>query len=163
MKKFLIFLLTFTLILPFSFSVFLKVEVHPSVNITLLGEKYGWNGKVLLYQVETYNSGSIGYRVRVRVDVIGNLSFYSMWTEEKELMPGDRKLFKLYWYPSSNGTFLLQPKIYFANQILSSNPKKITISNFSRGRSMFKVRGFRTYEGYVRFELIPEELSLIHI
>jgi len=130
-----------------------KVNVPMKVQGSITGLNYEVKNGVLKLNVEFFNSGSVPYNARFRLYVYNTTNFPISWSNEQSLMPGDRKNYEIYWYVGNlTGKLNANLRAYYGNEILDYNFSFNTNGVTNRG-DIFKIKNFRVYEDYVRFEL----------
>ncbi len=78
--------------------------------------------KVMTASFDVFNSGSIAYAARVRVDMFddeNDAKITSIWSEGLELNPGQRDSISLYWYEPSDTTRTAKVRLYRGYDILN--------------------------------------------
>ncbi len=155
----------FLLILLFSFLLMFNISKSQSVDINIKEvtrfetEKINYNstitdGKPFKINLELLNSGSVGYKARIRLDIFDkNNLIFTGWSDEKQLFPGDLKTYDLYWYSLNvKGRFKALAKIYFANNITKIKEINFEVKPSSKSNeNIFEIFNFRTYEDEVIF------------
>ena len=76
-------------------------------------------GNLVKFSTEFYNTGTIPYKARMRIDVFDEKRIFSGWSKEKPLMPGDRDYFEVFWYSEEAGNFTVLLRAYFGNEIVA--------------------------------------------
>ena len=77
------------------------------------------NGNVMSVSYDIFNSGSVAYSARVRLDLFDNGSdITSIWSDEYKLNPGQRDTIDMYWYESEKTKITVKPKLYRAYEIV---------------------------------------------
>lgn len=153
-KKFIL-LLIFLVLFFFSASnsAVIKVGIQKSLDGDIISFSYDSSKDIIKFQFEFYNTGSTPFKARARVDVINNSkTAFTGWSEEKILMPGDRKNFEVYWYTNSTGNFILRLRVYFGNEIM----EKFFIvekNNSLFSEDVFEIKNFRTYDDLIVFDI----------
>lgn len=125
--------------------------------------------------IEIRNRGSIAYSARARIDVYDTANaskaeevgeFFTAWSGEMDMMPGDRENIGLYWYNNESGYVTIRVRIYFANEIFEelyvmkkNEPARLPPSapESEAGRDVFDIKEFRVYDEFVIFDLVAKE------
>jgi len=117
------------------------------------------DGKVFKTSFELFNSGSIGYKARVRLDVFNDKNLvYTGWSDEKSLPPGIRVFFRVYWYPSnSTGNFTGRLMIYYANEIEKMDTIEFEVKGISIPEKSIEIVDFKTYDEEVEIALKSDQ------
>ncbi|MEM7814689.1 MAG: hypothetical protein QXK48_03930 [Candidatus Aenigmatarchaeota archaeon] len=152
--KFLVFI--FFLILFFTLvanSAIVEVNVPKSLEGNISSFSYDPSTDILKFQIEFYNTGSVSYKTRIRLDILnGSRIVFTGWSKENTLMPGDRKNFEIYWYTNSTGKFHARIRSYFGNEIFEKN-FEIEKKNSYSPEDIFEIKNFRTYEDFIVFDI----------
>jgi hypothetical protein len=112
------------------------------------------------FKIEYYNTGSIPYKARVRLDIInssgngnGGDSVFTAWGQEKPLMPGDKDLITIYYYTNSSGKLLIRVRLYYgmeySDKYFIVEKKTASNSNPYNDTDSAYVSGIRTYDDYI--------------
>jgi hypothetical protein len=152
MKFLIILILSLFLILSISKAQVVDVNIKEVTRVETTRLDYNSSiadGKPFKLNIELFNSGSIGYKNRVRLDIFDkdNLIFTG-WSEENDFFPGNRKMYDLYWYPSDyKGKFKASIRIYYANEIDEIKKISLDVKPFKKSpESIFEIIDFKTYE-----------------
>ncbi len=134
------------------FALRIDVSVNDNLGVQITSLNYdSISDRPVRINLETYNSGSIGYTARVRIDVMNGSSLVSsLWSREYALTPGDRKTADIYWFLPEAGNFTFVPKIYYANEIFAGETYPLQIIP-QQTTDVFSVKDFRVYDDYIRF------------
>lgn len=157
MKKILFFILFLLFFFQIARSAEIEVNIPRNIEGNVSSFSYSYSLNILNFQIEFYNKGSIAYKTRIRLDIFnGSQWFFTGWSGEKSLMPGDRKNFEIYWYTNSTGNFTTKVRAYLANEIFE---QKFSIEKKTSflPKSVFEVKNFRTYDDYIIFDVRTEE------
>jgi hypothetical protein len=155
--KLLVFLLFFSLVLSNANAVLIEVKVPKTLKGNVTSFSYDFSKNLVAFKLEFYNSGSISYTGRARIDVFNDSqTIFTAWSEEKKFMPGDRKIFELYWFTNLTGNFSGRIRMYFANEMLEKTFDLEKIYSYPT-ENVFTISSFRTYENAVVFDLKAEK------
>jgi len=156
--KFLIILIvSFFLILSISRAQEIEVNIKEVIEVEALDIDYNstiTDGKPFKVNIELFNSGSIGYKTRIRLDIFDQDDLiFTGWSYEKYFFPGNQEIYDLYWHPSNlEGKFKASIKIYFANEIKKIKPIKFEVEPVKKTpENVFEILDFRTYDDGVEF------------
>jgi hypothetical protein len=150
--------ITFSIFLALSFfsvanSTIIEVEIPQYLFGNFTSFSYDSSKDILKFWFEFYNSGSTAYRTRMRLDVLNDSRIiFTGWSDEKVLMPGDRKNFEIYWYTNSTGNFSARVRAYFGNEILERKFSLEKNNSFSP-EDVFEIKNFRTYDDFIVFDI----------
>lgn len=153
MKKILFSILSFLLIIQIANCAMIEVKIPQDLKGNISSYSFNYSLDLSKFQVEFYNTGSIAYKSRIRMNIFNDSQWlFTGWSEEKTLMPGDRKYFEIYWYTNSTGNFTVNLRPYFANEILE---KQFTFEKNTSylPEDIFDIENFRTYNDYVIFDV----------
>lgn len=109
------------------------------------------------FSIESYNTGSVGYEPRVRLDLYKDGDKFTAWSGRGESMPGDRENFRLYFFDNDGGEYDARVRVYGANEIFEQwfkvdKPAVQTSSNF-------RIENARTYNEFVMFDLVSDRAA----
>lgn len=146
--------LALILILPVAIAGIIEIEVKMKLSGKATITSLQRFNNVVKLVTEFYNTGSVPYKARARLDILNESNLiFSGWSEEKELMPGERKEFEIFWLSSSEAKNLTaRIRVYFGNEIFEEN-RSFNIDYVRSSESIFQIKNFRTYDNYVRFEV----------
>jgi hypothetical protein len=152
MKEFAFLFFFFLFFVQASRAAVIEVKIAENLSVSISSSVADANTDILKFHTELYNIGSTGYTARIRLDINDSKNIHTAWSDEKDLMPGDRKNFDLFWYANSTGKFSVRMRIYYANEILEKNLDVVKNASM-HSESIFKISGFRTYDDFVIFDL----------
>jgi mRNA-degrading endonuclease HigB of HigAB toxin-antitoxin module len=155
MKKLLLIVILCSLILiKFAFSSLLEVDISEDIKSKIIYETQNISFNVVKFSTEFYNTGSISYNARARIFVYNNNKLiFSGWSQEKILMPGDKKTFDIYWYADSPVKYESKLRMYFGNEIVENNKTEFQVNETLKPEDVFEINNFRTYDNYVIFDI----------
>ena len=152
-----------------------KVGVEETLQAEVTSFYFNSTADLAVVKLEIRNRGSIAYSARTRIDLYSasNVSeveeadeMFTAWSEEKQMMPGDRKNFELYWYNNRTTDIrdiIVRVRVYFANEIsetfyeVEAEDMVITIRPAGVDRDTFAVKEFRVYDDFIIFDLVAKE------
>lgn len=103
---------------------------------------------------ELFNTGSIGYTARARLDVFDNDTLvYTGWSDEKTFLPGYHERFYLYWYPSDVGNYTGQVMVYYANEVKELDPVRFEVKSRIVPKKTIEIIDFKTYDEEVELKI----------
>jgi len=151
--KFITFLLIF-LTLPAVFAQTIRVGVKMELKGNITAFSYNASNGILAINSEFYNSGSVPYRARARLDIVNSSDIiFTGWSKEELLMPGERKNFELFYYTDEsleNITAIV--RIYYGFEV-AERKIELKLENLKTPEDIFQIKNFRTYDSYVKFQL----------
>jgi hypothetical protein len=113
--KFSLVLLLF--LIPAAYSLDIGLSVERTFIADALYFSYNDTTALKTFTTEIVNSGSLPYMIQARVDVYGNNSVFTAWTDKKRLMPGNNAFFALYWLPEEGGNYTARLRIYYGGEM----------------------------------------------
>lgn len=154
MKRILLGLLIFlTVFISVSYSSLIDVQITEILMGNLTAITYDNSSNSVKLVSEVYNTGSIGYKNRVRMEVFNDSKLiFTGWSKEKVLMPGDKKTFETYWY-EQNGVYSIKMRMYFGNEIKEVKTFDLKLDNYKQPEDVFEITGFRTYDNFIVFDV----------
>lgn len=113
---------------------------------------------VFKIKVEFYNTGSLGYRSRIRLDILNNTDLlFTGWSQEKPLKPSDRAVFNVYWYPYNlRGKFTGKIRVYYANEI-KTDDIDVEVKDVSIPIQAIEITDFKTFDDEIEISLKSNE------
>jgi len=153
-KFFLISIIILIFLPRFSCAQVIKVNIRDKLESEITTIKYNSlleSGEPFKVNFELFNSGSIGYRVRIRLNIMNDTEiYYTGWSEEKPLWPGNSGNFELYWYPMNlTGNLEAKLLVYYANEIEELKSIDFKISSTSNPEKDIDITDLKTYEDRV--------------
>jgi hypothetical protein len=149
------FLVMFIFFLPV---LILAQLVKVGIKMNLKGEMsaffYNTSNGILEVNLEFFNSGSVAYKARARLSIINSTDIlFDGWSDEKTLMPGERKVFEIYYYtPETFEDLTARIRVYYGKELVE-HKFKLRIENEQTPEGIFEIKNFRTYDDYLRFEI----------
>jgi len=154
MMKALLSMLMVIVILPSLLSAqLIEVDIEEVLGLEILGLEYDSKlklGEPFKVGFEVFNSGSVGYRARVRLEIVDEDLYYNSWSKEISLWPGENRYFEVYSIPMNRtGNFTAKVRIYLANEIKELNPIKFEVKEITITEKDIQITQFRVYENKV--------------
>ncbi len=112
------------------------------------------------FSTEFYNTGTIPYKARMRIDVFEEKRIFSGWSKEKPLMPGDRDYFEVFWYSEEAGNFTALLRAYFGNEIIAYDFINLTMGK-STAEDYINISVGRISYDSIEFSLEPDIEAVI--
>jgi hypothetical protein len=153
MKLIIFALIVFLLILFLTSASVIKVGIKKELkgNITAIFPE-SKNG-VLSLTLEFFNTGSIAYKARARLDVLNSSEvIFTGWSKEETVMPGEAKNFEVFYYSGKTENLTSRIRVYYANEIMEKW-LNFSLENKKVPENVFQVKNFRVYDDYIRFEV----------
>lgn len=137
-----------------SLSALIDVDISEDIKSKIIYENNSVSFDVVNFSTEFYNIGSIPYSARTRIFVYNDSKLiFNGWSQEKDLMPGDKKTFNIYWYANSLGRYESKLRFYFGNEIIENEKKEFQVNETLIPEDVFEIYNFRTYDNYVIFDI----------
>ncbi|MFH1228918.1 MAG: hypothetical protein V1678_00650 [Candidatus Aenigmatarchaeota archaeon] len=155
MRSYFIFSIICLLILAtLAYSSSIEIVISQNINVNVTHEQIDASSNLVKFTTEVYNTGSVPYSARIRTYVYNeDRLVFDGWSQEKALMPGDKKTFDTYWHADSKGGYNTTLRVYYGNEMMELSGKPVEIANNATPEDFFEVRNFRTYDNYVMFEI----------
>ena len=158
MRKTLLVLICFLFLARIAYSAIVEVGVAESLEGNISSIIYDNTTNLVKFSIEFYNTGSIPYMARIRIEVFNESDIvFSGWGKENEFMSGDKKISDIYWYTNETGEYSTKLKAYFGNDIKEYKNFGFSITNTAEAENVFEIKNFRTYENYVIFDVQSRE------
>jgi hypothetical protein len=154
MKRILLISVCFLFLMGVAYSAVLDVGVAETLEGNVSSLIYDSSSNLVKFSIEFYNTGSVPYKARVRTEIFNDSEMlFSGWSQEKEFMSGDKKVFDIYWYTAEKGNYLAKVKVYFGNDVKEYKKFGFSIDNIVESEDVFGIKNFRTYNDYIIFDL----------
>ena len=121
------------------------------------------NNGVMTASYDVFNSGSIAYSARIRLDVSDeNEEITSIWSKEYKLNPGQRDTIEIYWYEPLNTVRIAKARLYRAYDILDiGNITWIfndiySPENFEKTSSAIRFNNIQVYDDKIKFKITAD-------
>lgn len=136
-----------------AYSALVEVDIAESLDGNIVSLLYDNSSNVVKFTTEFYNTGSIGYKTRLKFEIFeGNKMVFSSWSKEQTMMPGDKHVFENYWYGKKD-VYYMKLKVYLGNEIKQYKKFEVSINRDIDSESVFKIRNFRTYDDFMIFDV----------
>ena len=157
-KKILVLVICFLLLIKITYSSIIEVGITESIKGKVSSITYDNTSNLVKFPIEFYNTGSVGYKTRIKIEIFDNDNIiFNAWSQEKDLMPGERETFDIYWYNNNTGEYFAKLKAYFGNEIKNYEKFGFLINKPTLPEDIFEIRNFRTYDNYVIFDIQTKE------
>jgi hypothetical protein len=138
-------------------ALMIKVDVSEVLKTETVAYNANSSGNLVKILPEFYNTGSVGYAGRARLDIInGSSVLLTTWSSGSEMKPGDRKVFRMFWYADKAGNYTARLRFYFANEIMEQE-LKIQVNKSITSEDAFEISDFRTYDDRVTFNVAAKK------
>ncbi|MDI6826312.1 MAG: hypothetical protein QMD36_03940 [Candidatus Aenigmarchaeota archaeon] len=135
----------------------IRVGIQEVLKTEVLGLEYNSlieNGEPLKVSFELSNTGSVGFRARVRLDIFNQSNLLqTVWSGEENFPPGTGYRFNVYYPIHSEGKFKAKVRVYFANEIEEIKSFDFHVKKVIVPEKSFDIMSFRTYKEEVEFML----------
>ncbi len=153
MKKIII-LICFLFLIGIAYSAVIEVGVAENLKGKISSITYDNSSNLIKFSIEFYNTGSVPYKARIKIEIFNNSEvIFNGWSQEKDFMPGEKKLFDIYWYNNNTGKYFAKLKSYFGNSIKEYKKFEFSIKNSIDSEDIFEIKNFRTYDNYIIFDV----------
>lgn len=126
-----------------------KMDIRGNISAVF----YNISNGVLKINPEFYNTGSVAYKARVRLNVLNSTdTIFTGWSKEETLMPGERKNFEIYGYILRTENIIAKLRVYYGQEIDQREMKfKVTKNDITE--DVFQIKNFRTYDNFIKFQI----------
>ena len=154
MKTTIILFTILLLVIPGVSAVDIKIDVLEVADGRIVAPENMSVSGIMELNSEFVNIGSTAYKARAKLDVLKDSDIiFTGWSDEKEIFPGERADFQIYWFiPDTHEELEGQLSIYHANMIKKYEPIPLSITTAAPTDDPFHIYDFRTYDEYVRFD-----------
>jgi len=157
-KTFFILAVCFLLAIKTAHSSTVDVGVSEVLEGNMISMDVDSSSNLVKFSSEFYNMGSVPYKARIKTEIYNNTHLiFGGWNDEKDFMPGDKKMFDSYWYANAAGDYFVKIKVYFGNDIKEYKKVGFSVENIADSEDIFGIKNFRTYDNYVLFDLESSE------
>lgn len=142
--------------IPIAFPLSVTMDVGHELDADLkTTEAFESNG-VYNLSLELYNSGSIAYLAKTRLDMFENgKKIFTAWGDSRIMIPGIKEKIDLYGQVNTSGNFTPRLRVYFANELLEKwYPAREFIVN--ERQDVFTFSGISAGKDYVEFDIIAD-------
>ena len=137
-----------------AFPALLKIDISEDIKGSIVSDSQSISFNAVKFSTEFSNIGSVAYNVRSRIFVYkDDKLLFSGWSQEKTLMPGDRKTFDIYWYANSPVKYESKLRVYAGNEIFEDEKKEFQVTETLIPEDNFEIMNFRTYDNYIIFDI----------
>ena len=154
MRRALVAMMCFLIFANIASAAVLEVGVKENLETELISLTFDNSSNEVKFSTEFYNTGSVPYKARIKNEVFnGEELVFSGWSQEEDMMPGDKKTFSMYWYAGSAGDYSSKIKVYFGDEIKEYKKVDVLVMNYVEPEDVFEVSNFRTYDDYALFDV----------
>ncbi len=143
-------LIAFLFLLPVVAASNVEVRVAEYLKGEFVLTNYTLNDNILNATTEFYNSGSVSYRLRMRLDVYDGVN-RSVWSDERTLLPGSREHYTIFW-PVRNNNITARFRAYFANEIMPEKSAALAAPQQNRS-DVFEIANIKTSGSRIEFDV----------
>jgi hypothetical protein len=150
MNKIILLALCFILLASIAYSSSIEVGVREMLKGSALSILYDNTTSAVKFSTEFYNTGSVGYKARMRLHIFYNESLiFEGWSQEKELSPGDKDDYIIYWNSETPGTYSAEIRAYYGNEVTDYKKFDFTAGSAAAMGDDFEISQFRTYDDHL--------------
>jgi hypothetical protein len=136
-----------------AYSSYIEVGINEVMKGSAITITYDNTTNIARFSTEFFNSGSIGYSARAKVEIYDNSTLvFNGWSQQKGLTPGERKTLDVYWYNNETKVYDAKVKVYYGNEIEEYDKFDFSISGI-QPKDAFEMTNFRTYDDHVIFDV----------
>ena len=130
-----------------------KIGVKMSIKGNISAVFYNVSNGFLTVNQEFFNSGSVAYKTRIRLDVLNSTDvMFTGWSKEETIMPGERKNFEIDWYTPKTENVVVRLIAYYGKE-MTQREMKLKIENNQTSEDVIQIKNFRTYDDSVKFQI----------
>lgn len=132
----------------------IEINVPENINGDISSLKINTTTNIIDFLMEFYNTGSVPYKSRIRIDIFeNNTLLFTGWSKENVLMPGSRKNNEIAWYKNKTGNYTAKIRLYFGNEIFDFKTFNFQINNSIIPEDTFEIEEFRIYDNFIIFDI----------
>jgi hypothetical protein len=133
-----------------AYSSSIEVGVREILKGSALSINYDNTSSAVRFSTEFYNTGSVGYKARMRLHVLYNDSVvFEGWSQEEEMSPGEKKDYNIYWDAETPGTYSAEIRAYFGNEMTDYKKFDFSVGSTAAMGDSFAIDQFRTYDDHI--------------
>lgn len=159
--KILPFIIIILLLPSLVYAQIISVGVSEILKTEILGFSYNSlieNGEPLNVSFELSNTGSVGYKARVRLDIFNRTTLLqTIWSNEENFPPGKNYRFNVYYPVTSEGKFKAIVRIYYAKEIEEIKSFDFQVKKTIIPENVFSITDLNTYEKEIEFNLMSNK------
>lgn len=153
MDRKLILIIAMAFAVPLAFSLSVTMDVGKELDTELKTADISGSNGVYTLSIELYNSGSIAYVAKPRIDLFENgKKAFTSWGSPRIMIPGTKETIEIHAITNRSGNFTPRLRIYFANELLE---KWYPAREFmiSERHDAFTFSGITSGKDYVEFDI----------
>ena len=157
-RQFILSLLFILMLVPAAFSTSVEVNVIELLNTDI---KYidccMLNSNVMSASYDVFNSGSVAYAARIRLDIVDETKkVTSIWSSESLLNPGERDTINMYWYEPEDKTITANARLYRAYDIVDLGNVTWFFDDASTSSGAIDIEKIRVYDDRIKIKITAE-------
>lgn len=115
------------------------------------------NSNVMSASYDVFNSGSVAYAARIRLDISdGSKKVTSIWSSESLLNPGERDTINMYWYEPKDKTITADARLYRAYDIVDIGNITWVFNDASTSSDAIDIEMVRVYDDKIKIKITAE-------
>lgn len=115
------------------------------------------NNNVMSASYDVFNSGSVAYAARIRLDILdGTKKVTSIWSSESLLNPGERDTINMYWYEPKDKTITANARLYRAYDIVDIGNITWAFNDASTSADVIDIEKIRVYDDKIKIRITAE-------
>ncbi|MEM5878598.1 MAG: hypothetical protein QXF12_07015 [Candidatus Aenigmatarchaeota archaeon] len=158
-------LILLLMIIPAVAALDVTMTVSEFLDAQIIGLENKQMTDVVNTSFEVFNSGSIGSKSRVRIDVLNQgKPVARLWSNEFVFQPNDREFIEFYW-PLQNrtGKFTISVKYYGSNEIKDLGNYSFQVKNQSNFNETIQIISPKIYKDKITFHVKPEKTTEAYV
>jgi hypothetical protein len=142
--------------MPLVSAAVIDVTVSDFINADVIGLNYeNISQRPIKVSFETFNSGSVGCKAIIRMDIVKNNYDFTAWSSQFSFQPNDRESIELYWFPYNlTGNFSGKIKYYCAGEVKEISNFSIEVKDYISKEPSIDIVSPKIFEKKIAFNLI---------
>lgn len=153
MDRKLILFIAMAFAVPLAFPLSVTMDVGNELDAELKTSEINESNGLYSISIELYNSGSIAYIAKTRIDLFENgKKAFTTWGVSRIMIPGTKETIELHALAGRTGNFTPRLRIYFANELLEKWYPERNIE-VSERQGAFAFSGISAGKDHVEFDI----------
>ena len=132
-------------------ALYIDLSVEKSFDADVLYFSYNDTAGTKSFSTELLNNGSQPFYAQVRVDVFGNGTAFTGWSDRKAVAPGNNGFFRIYWLPEESGKYAARLRVYYGGEIkedfIDISAKK------HEAEDVFEIDNVRVFDSHIELTI----------
>lgn len=134
----------------------IEVKISEQLKGGFVFVNYTGSAEIVNVSAEFYNTGSVAYSARLRLDLFSAGKLSSVWSSQRPMVPGKKENFFFYWHPNNQSNITARLRAYFGNEILQYNETLLQFDSRETSDS-FEISNVKTFQDRIEFDLKSNE------